>query len=482
MKHLLTLFLLGSLAGCGGGSSGPELPTNYINDVITTSNTVLDYGSYGSNNYYFRSGLLADLDNDGKNEFVFSVSGYPQTHIPLTVLSSTGSLDSTSRYFPNGSPKVMHSPWIHYVDINGDNKKDIIASEAGFDIDPWTGSEIGVALKTGDSFTDISNLLPVNKSRSYAVAIGKFDNTSVTKVLLPAQESNVVAGTSMLMSFNDGIQTHPNPITDWVSHNLHKQTAMVTADFNKDGYDDLLVSGDWTGRSNVIVYGSSAGLDITTINPLPAGPFGQSGYDWFSSGQGTPNQILHSSEVHSISVDLNNDGKPDIFSVYTHTIWYPPKTITTTNTLNYKDIYDNGGLAFEDAAFTTLINNNGRTFTKTPQSSSNTLGYNFNFNLIPFDINSDGYMDIIGHYYSNREEKWGTTFFINDGTGTFNVIDGKDIFPQLLINNQLGAVIPVSVSGNNFEGIQLIRQGTTAKYVVRKFTTNQIKKLSSFKP
>ena len=32
---------------------------------------------------------------------------------------------------------------------------------------------------------------------------------------------------------------------------------------------------------------------------------------------------------------------------------------------------------------------------------------------------------------------WGTTFFINDGNGTFNIVDGKDMFPQLSINNQV---------------------------------------------
>jgi hypothetical protein len=453
------------ITGCGGGgTNSPQdnvVDTSpFINDIVTSTRSLIDYSIYGVNNsYYFRSGVLADLNSDGKNEFVLSVSAYPQTHIPLTVLGDeNGSINLTSKYFPNGSPTVMHSPWIHHVDINGDGKKDIIAAEAGLDEPPWTGSRIGVALANGNTFTDISNSLPVNNSRSYAVAIGNFDGTGITKVLLPAQESTVVPGTSMLLSFTNGVQTSPNPISTWVANGLERQTSMITKDFNNDGYDDLLISGDWTGRNHVIVYGSKNGLDITTLNPLPSGPFGQGGFD-FPHLKST--QIIHSSEVNSISVDLNNDGKEDIFSVHTHAISYPT-----------------GNMTYEDSAFSVLINNDGYKFSLTNQSLSNNFGYRYYFNLIPYDINSDGKMDIIGHYFSTREENWGTTFFMNDGTGKFTLIEGKDMFPQLLINNQVGAIIPISKTDTTLTGIQFVRNGTRNVYLAQKFTTSQLKKFA----
>ena len=83
----LAILLL--ISGCGGGSSTtqPGAETTYINDIITSTQTLFDFNIYGSTNvYYFRSGVLADLNNDGKNEFVLSVSPYPQKPVPLIIL------------------------------------------------------------------------------------------------------------------------------------------------------------------------------------------------------------------------------------------------------------------------------------------------------------------------------------------------------------------------------------------------------------
>jgi hypothetical protein len=256
---------------------------------------------------------------------------------------------------------------------------------------------------------------------------------------------------------------------------------MVTTDFNKDGYDDLLISGDWTGRNNVIVYGSKTGLDINTLNTLQPGPFTQGGFDWFDSNRGIPKDIIHSSESMSISIDLNNDGRPDIFSLYTRAIWYPPKTITNINAPNFNTLYNDGGLSFEDAAFSAHINNDGVKFSLTNQSVDNNLGYKFYFNIMPYDINLDNNIDIIGYYWAPRERTWGTTFFINDGKGSFNIIEGKDMFPQLITNKNVGSLIPLSNNNNGLTGIQFMPKDSakTGSYVAQKFTTLQIKKLST---
>lgn len=482
------------LSACGGGGGGsasntPQLNSLSINDILISSSTTIDYSTYGGSgkSYYFRSGLLADLDGDGKNEFVFSVTSYPQVPIPLTVVGDQNStINLNNKYFPQGAPTVLHSPWIWHADINGDGSKDIIASEAGLDAPPWTGSKIGVAINNNGVFTNSSNSIPENSSRSYAIAIGKFDGSHTTKILLPAQESGCVPGTTMLLSLNNGqVTTSANPISSWVNNDLDKQTSMVTADFNGDGYDDLLITGDWTGKNHVIVYGSQNGLDVSTLNTLPAGPFGQGGYDWFHSGitnpviPGWPVKLTNTAEVSAISIDVNNDGKPDVFSISTHIIYYPPNTVTDKNTPNYDSILANGGLSMsEDSGYTVLSNTDGRKFVSVTQTNNN-LGYKYYFNLIPNDINRDGNMDVIAHYWTNRNKQlWGTSFFINDGHGNFTVIDGTDMFPQLAdSNNQVGAIIPVSNTTSGFIGLQLLGSQRTGMYTVSKFTTNQIKKL-----
>jgi len=483
------------LYGCGGGggssSNTPQLDPTNINDIAISSSNLIDYSIYGGagTSYYFRSGLLADLDGDGKTEFVFSVSAYPQVPVPLTVVGDQNStINLTDRYFPQGAPTLLHSPWIWHADINGDGSKDIIASEAGLDAPPWTGSKIGVAINNNGSFINNSNSIPENSSRSYAIAIGKFDSSHTTQILLPAQESSCVPGTSMLLSLNSSqVTASANPISSWVSNDLDKQTSMVTADFNGDGYDDLLVTGDWTGKNHVIVYGGPNGLDASTLNTLPSGPFGQGGYDWFHSGvintvvPGWPVKFTSSAEVSAIAFDANNDGKMDVFSISTHIIYYPPNTITDKNTPDYNNLLANGGLSMsEDSGYTVLSNTDGRKFTSVTQSNNN-LGYKYYFNLIPYDINRDGNMDVIAHYFSTRntgKKVWGTTFFINDGKGNFTVIDGADMFPQLADStNQVGAIIPVSNTVSGFTGLQLLGYERTGKYTISKFTTNQIKKL-----
>ncbi len=411
--------------------------------VTKLNSTTIDfsgYGTAGKTSYFLRSILIADLNSDGKNEFVFSMSPYPQVLVPLKVIGDEGgTLDLTSKYFPNGAPTVMHSPFILYEDINGDGKKDIIAAEAGLDVPPWTGSKIGVALSNGSTFQNVSNLIPDTAFRNYAVTIGNFNGDAKIDILVPMLSTSGVGSTSLLNYSNGNFLMLPNAI-DFMSQYLYSHTSLTTRDFNSDGYDDLLLSGNWVGRTNTIVYGGPKGLDIATLNKLPMGPFGQGGYDYglVYNPNLPPPSIINSAEVNSIAFDFNHDGKPDIFSTSQRWIHYQPGIITDKNSTSYSAIYANGGDDFLDTEYSTLTNVDGRNFESIFPVNRN-MGYRFYFTLTPYDINKDGNNDVIGYYHTVSRvgdigsHLWGTTFFLNDGIGNFTPVDAKSIFPQLTV-------------------------------------------------
>jgi hypothetical protein len=208
------------------------------------------------------------------------------------------------------------------------------------------------------------------------------------------------------------------------------------ADFNNDGYDDLLLSGNWVGRSNTIVYGAANGLDGNTINELPTGPFGQDGF--VALKERAWNKIISSHETNSIAFDFNHDGKEDVFSTAINITHYPPGTMNDAMSPRYAEILANGGNDHTESAYQTLLNLDGKNFKSTIPENSN-LGYKFYFNQQQYDINQDGNLDVIAYYHTVPRvtdpggQLFGTTFFINDGSGAFSLIDGADLFPDLTV-------------------------------------------------
>jgi hypothetical protein len=473
----------------------PRLKPGLINDVVLGPEITLDFSQYAKDGihttYYLRSGVIADLNDDGKNEYVFSVSPYPQISIPLTVIGDDkGALNLTSKYFPMGTPAVKHSAFIFYEDINSDGKKDIIASEAGLDVPPWTGSKIGVALaNTSGTFNDVSNLIPDTTLRNYSMAIGDFNADGKKDMLMSNQDTNGV-GSPSLRDYVDGkFQDLPNTISSslWQSNGLDRTQSLFTTDFNSDGYDDLLLSGMWHGRTNTIVYGSAKGLDISTLKELAPSPLGQDGWDYRNEGWPLK-RTIYSTESNSIAFDFNKDGRPDVFTTSQQWVVYLPGVITDKSILNYDTLYKDGGTYYGYNIYTTSTNIDGHNFVATTPTNSY-LGYKFHHTVLPYDINDDGNMDVIGYYFtigygSNAGQLWGTTFFINDGLGNFKTVEGADVFPQISsipYANQkdyradVGAIIPVSNTASGFVGLQLLSEPNQAgKYTVQKFTSEQL--------
>ena len=473
----------------------PTLPLK-----VTKLNSILiDYTIYGTQAnyiqydkiitraYYFPSaGVLTDINNNGKFEYVFSIVDYPLNPIPLLVLGDEeGEINLTQKFFPNGAPKTGQTSFIYYEDINGDGKKDIIASEAGLDYPPWTGSKIGVAIWTDKYFTNISTLLPETTSRSYAIGVSDLNGDGKIDLLIPAQGSQNINDSYILNYENSNFSVAKNPISNYISNGLYGHTAIQSADFNGDGFTDLLFTGDWSIRNNRIVYFNKNGADTTYINTLPAGPLGEGAFEYLKNMKtSSPIEVISGPEVYSIVFDFNNDGLPDIFSLSENTTYYPPGKYTGSNNFNNNDVYKDGGYVYGPLTFSSLKNIDGYKFLPINSAKSN-LGDIYYRNAFAFDINSDGNMDVIGHSWSlNNPKNYGTTFFINDGLGNFTPLEAIDLFPDLAlsrypnqINNfsDIGWIVPIKIENNNLSGLQIITDANeTGLFTIQKFTAFNI--------
>ena len=235
---------------------------------------------------------------------------------------------------------------------------------------------------------------------------------------------------------------------------------MVLSDFDQDGKQDLLVTGQDHNPNFQILFGANGPFTADSLVVLPDGPFGHT-----MGGPQTAPVVHTTSEVSPVIVaDFNNDGKPDIFAIEREAYDYEPGVYTDTNDPTYPDIYANGGTVVVNPTFQMLINQGSRQFTDVSSASTLlNLGRREYNNLFAIDINNDGFLDVVGVYqtefYAGVPPQMGTTVFLNDGTGAFQVVDGAQILAAVTTTPSnghqwnLGAFVPTVVNRQRTEGI-----------------------------
>lgn len=412
-----------------------------------------------------RSAAAKDLDGDGYAETILTLTAPRPSTTPLQpiVIEASGRMRiATSDFFPNGAPAVKHSPVTLFADIDSDGRSDILFAEAGEDAPPFQGSGIGVALNLGGGkYRDVSSLVPaeLQATRSYALAAGDIDHNGQVKIVLPDQSRGTKTAT--LRWNGSGFDADRNWISPslWLGQSLSFQTWMVLDDFDKDGRQDLLVSGArWTPNLRIL-FGGAEGFSAAGLLELPDGPFGRAPHE-----SNAP--VTQGADVGPVvAADLNNDGLPDIFATDEQQFTYLPGAITDTNEFDYEDIRANGGTVTADSALQVFINRGARNFSDNAWASTvQNLGRVYYFSMVPVDLNNDGFLDIVGLYVTKPYgqvlgTQWGTTLFLNDGTGAFQVVDGAQLLAAATTtpsNGQqwsLGAFVPTMVNPQRTEGV-----------------------------
>jgi uncharacterized protein (TIGR03437 family) len=409
-----------------------------------------------------------DLDGDGHPETILTLVAPRPSNVPLQpiVIESSGRMRlATSDFFPAGIPTVKSSGVTLFADINGDGLQDILFSDSGSDgPGDYPGSRIGVAFNLGGGkYRDMSSLIPADQqtTRSNAIAVGGVLGDGRTEIILPDVSGGY--NTAVLRWNGNGFDEIRNwiPSSLWAGGaGLHVQNWMVLADMDKDGVQDLLVGGVVLPPNLQIVFGAADGFASATsdsVLALPDGPFGH------APGSPTPPPVAQGAEVSPVVVaDFNNDGLPDIFATERQYLNYQPGAYTDTNDPNYASIHANGGTVYGNAAFQVLLNQGSRNFADiTSESTAQVFGRREYQTLIAIDINNDGFLDVVATYSTadlTTGTPYGTTVFLNDGTGAFQVVDGAQLLPAVTMpsNGQrwnLGSFIPTVVTAQRTEGI-----------------------------
>jgi FG-GAP-like repeat len=302
-----------------------------------------------------------------------------------------------------------------------------------------------VALNLGGGrYRDVSSLIPASQqtTRSYAIAAGDLLGDGRAEIILPDQNDG--ANTALLRWNGNGF----DEIRNWIPQSIWKdapallnaQSWMSLADFDRDGRLDLLVTGQQGNPNFQIVFGGPSGFTADSLVVLPDGPFGH------TQDRSHPVGTLTTAEVSpAVVADFNNDGLPDIFAAI--------RNIT---------LFANGSFFVGDATYAVRLNHGSRRFidaTPSPYPNRGPVGYQ---NLMTVDINNDGFLDIVGTYAADPPRPisphWGTTVFLNDGTGAFQLVDGAQLIgatttPPDGRRWNLGSFVPTVIGPGRTEGI-----------------------------
>ena len=429
-------------------AEGPTIVPGPLNLQLTDA-IFLPFGTLAA---FLKSAVATDLDGDGYPEGLLTLTDShngSRTPVPILVIQADGKMRvATTDFFPGGIPTVNHSPSTAIVDLNGDGLNDMVFAEAGGD--PVGEGRMSIAMNLGGGkYRDVSDLTPADlqNTRSYAFVAGDVLSDGHVDILLPDAETG--RNTALLRWSGDHFDAIRNwiPQSLWASepNGLHHHTWLNLADLDNDGRQDLIVGGQPQTPNIRLAFGASGGFSAAGVVTLPDGP-------WGHIPGGRPIGIPGGIPDPVVVADFNNDGLADIFAAERKAVW------------------DGQNSVFSDVSIQVFINQGSRRFIDVTAPNYDNLGDRYYFSLQPVDVNNDGFLDVIGLSQTIRPSTlrmmYGTTFFLNDGAGHFQVVDGSQVLgvtttPSNGDRWSLGSFVPTVITPQRIEGIVAETVGLT---------------------
>ena len=372
---------------------------------------------------------VADLFDNGQNDIFLCSTTYRNflSHPVVILRANNGGLKNVTNSVFNGNvPTTNQCTMPIFKDLNGDGKKDVIYSEAGRDAPPWTGTAVEVALNTGNNLSRITEMFEekVMGIRSYATAAGNLDRDPFGEIVL---SSGTDAKKSVILEFDgDLVSVKPNKFSQrGIWDDASNSTNMQVADFDNDGKQDIYLGGSWYSHSNRIIWSGLLGNGLAVLPDTPLG---------FTKD--VNKKSISGADITSSAVaDFDNDGDLDIVNVYEKVSG------------NWKG--NSPDLKYGASAIQVLEQTKRRKFEISDNLRDQSLGMRYYLTPIIFDLNNDGYDDIIINYWRKAGD-WKTqslfsaTIFMNKGGLNFTIIDASKISGYS--NNLKGMIFPLQRS------------------------------------
>ena len=225
-----------------------------------TFQTLVEY--VGGNN----TTAIADLNGDGKLDFVSIGGATGATGISVFLGKGDGTFPAPVVYVPAQSPQA-----VTVGDFNGDGQLDFVTVN-------YSSNNVGVFLGNGDGTFPAPMTYPTGQSPQ-AVAAGDFNGDGIPDLVVPNGIDNTV---SILIGKGDGTF---QPAVSYATGT--SPSFVAVGDFNGDGISDLAVSALGGGLS--ILLGNGDGTFQPAMNASPDGYY-----------------------YAVVAGDFNNDGKLDV--------------------------------------------------------------------------------------------------------------------------------------------------------------------------
>ncbi len=280
-----------------------------------------------------------DIDNDGLEDLIIGATNT----LPTKVFLRKGNGFEETGFEGLTTQKEFSESDLAILDIDGDGDKDIIALAGGYE--NRQESEYLHYLYENRNGSFIRTLLPVPPFPASVVRPCDFDHDGNIDLFIGSRVKR-------------GMFPHANP--SWLIHN-HKgklsvnpasglDLGMVTdalwTDYNKDGWEDLLVTREW---NSLVMLKNLNGKELVPQNiddledhhgfwySVIAGDFDQDGDDDYMAGNLGENHRFTVSDQYPLqlySIDLDMDGTIDpLISAY----WRDPEGKMKEYPVNYLD-------------------------------------------------------------------------------------------------------------------------------------------------